>query len=192
MKKGFDYSDRILIAAVLAIGLSGVLAWARSAAATSVTETRRRGAELESALGAQIAAKAEFDHARLESLKADVRRFRSHLGSKEAWQHMTDTLGKRWICEDIAREDSGGYSLQSGSLSMLSPLTADWPQIMDALKTISEMPGVSLVEIRVRSKGGREGRTLESVKIRVAVRSNSEGGKSITLCERNNSGWVRW
>jgi hypothetical protein len=125
----------------------------------------------ENDLLAQIAAKSGFDRPAMEALRARVGRFRIHLGPDGSWDRAVRLMGKAWAADAGAREDREGYSVQAGTFRLQSPATNDWPQIVDAVRALGQIPGVGVIGFEMRTSGERERRSVELVEILVAVQT---------------------
>jgi hypothetical protein len=54
---------------------------------------------------------------------------------------------------------------------MRSPATTDWPDIVDAVKDLEDCPGVRIIEFEMKTSGDRERRSVDLVKIVVAIQT---------------------
>lgn len=136
---------------------------------------RRENAELEGTLAAQIASLPRCESADVDALRTRVRSFRNRLGPPDAWDRLLARLGRDWKGSPDPRQHRSGYALQAGSLELPSASTADWPAILDAVRTIEEAPGVGVVAFEMRTGGDRIRRSVDLVRVRVALQTEPRG-----------------
>lgn len=120
-------------------------------------------------LKTQITAKSGCDLADLIALRSIVGRFRVQLGPSDSWDRLSVQFGKEWSAEGISRDDWDGYSVQVGALRMRSPATSDWPDIIEAVRTLEGTPGVRITGFEMKTSGEHERRSVDLVRIAVAI-----------------------
>ena len=69
--------------------------------------------------------------------------------------------------------------MQFGTFRLISPVLADWPEIVETLGDSEALPGVGITGIEMRTSGGVERRSLDLVTVRVAVQMSRRGGNSV-------------
>jgi hypothetical protein len=147
------------------------MALVRHHLASEWDEQLHRTADLEGALSRQIAARSDCRDSDLDELRARVGTFRDQLGPEDAWEHLVRQFGNGWTAEARPRDDRDGYSFQIGTFVKLSPATSDWPAIVELVKTAEHIPGVGIAGFEMKSSGSRERRTVDLVRIVVAIHS---------------------
>ena len=169
MRRGFAVGRPLLAGALGALG-AGCAAFVlhRSLVGQSATRLRAAG-EAEAGLASAIAGLHAFGDPELASLRARVTRFRNGLGSPDTWTRAVQLFGPSWNAEAGSRMEKAAYSVQPGVFYLAKPAVADWPSIVDAVGAAEGLPGVEVVAIEMRSSGDRERRTLDLVKVAVAV-----------------------
>jgi hypothetical protein len=171
MIRGVSYSR--WSAAVSAAGIGAALL----AVLIHNHDVRSRSARLsevagrESDLLAQIGAKSGFDQTSMDALRAKVNRFRVRLGPEGSWDRAVRLMGKAWAAFAEPRDDREGFSVQTGTFRLESPATDDWPQIVEAVKGLEQIPGVGVIGFEMRTSGDRERRSVDLVKVLVAVQT---------------------
>jgi hypothetical protein len=125
----------------------------------------------QSDLVAKIAVKSSFEQSALDALRNKVNRFRLDLGPEGSWDRAVRLLGKAWAANAGTRDEREGYSVQKGSFSLQSPATNDWPQIIEAVKSLGQIPGVCIIGFEMKTGGDRVRRSVDLVKIVVAVQT---------------------
>jgi hypothetical protein len=119
---------------------------------------------------------SEFEGERLESLRSRVRRALLQLGTEDTWERLVRRFGERWTVEQGPRDERNGSSVQLGTFRLKSPVLADWPGIIETLGDSEAIPGVGITGIEMRTSGGTERRSLDSVTVRVSVQMRRRGG----------------
>jgi hypothetical protein len=175
MIRGVTYSDRLLALCIAAVGAVCAMAWLRQHLEGDWLEQRRRAADLEGVLSRQVTAMSDCDDSHLNALRALVDRFRGQLGTEDPWGRLVLLFGKDWTAEPGPRDQGAGYLTQIGTFVMLAPSVSDWPGIVDAVRSAEQLPGVGIAGLEMRSTGDRDHRSLETVKIVVAIRSRLSG-----------------
>jgi hypothetical protein len=169
MIRGVAYSRRHAVAC--AISVFAVL----SAAIIHHHIERERFAGLaqidfmERDLTRQIASKSDCEQANLDALRTRAGRFRIRMGTEDCWDRLVRQFGKAWKTEVGTRDERGGYAVQVGAFQMRSPAATDWPDIVAAVKVLEDCPGVRIVEFEMTTSGDRERRSVDLVKIVVAM-----------------------
>lgn len=163
-------------AALGAAGLAGALVMALVHHALGERRSRwlQEAQERENEVAALIAACGGSDAASLEALRDRVRGFRTRLGPTDTWDRILAQLGAGWRGEPGSREDRGGYAFQEAALSLRSPTTSDWPEILGAVGALEHTPGVSVVGFEMDTSGDRLRRSVDRVKVTVALQTTRE------------------
>jgi hypothetical protein len=125
--------------------------------------------EAEAQLAATIAGMRAFSDLELATLRARVTRFRNGLGSPDSWSRAVRLFGAAWNSEAGQRTEKAAYSLQPGVFYLAKPAIADWPSVVEAVGAAEGLPGVEVVAVEMKSSGDRERRTLDLVKVAVAI-----------------------
>jgi hypothetical protein len=169
MKRGISYTKSFAIASATATLASCAVLWMHASINARILEQRRSALEIDSRVSAQIAAKSEFNGERLKDLRAKVNNIRIHLGAEGTWERITREIEKTWIIEGGLIDERGGYSIQYRNLKLRRPLVADWPNVVQTVKDLEALPGVSVAELEIRTSGGRDGRSMDLVRIQLAL-----------------------
>jgi hypothetical protein len=140
-----------------------------------IAERRLRASAQEASISRQIAEKIMYDDGRLRELRERVSRFRVTLGGEGTWDSLVRRLGNGWSAESGPMEDRGGYSVQYGTIKLLSHTVSEWPRIVEAVRDTEAMPGVGVAELEMKASGDRERRSLDLVRILVAVQTSRAG-----------------
>jgi len=151
------------------------MAWLRHHMAGEWLEQRRRAAELEDAINKQVAAMSDCDDPHLNALRMLAGRLRGQLGTDDAWGRLVLLFGRDWTAEAGPKEQRAGYSTQTGSFVRLAPSPSDWPGVVNVVRSAEQLPGVGIAGIEMRSSGDRERRSLDIVKIAVAIHCRLPG-----------------
>jgi hypothetical protein len=173
--RGVTYSRGPLVLCLAAVGSACAMIWLRHNTAGDWMEQRRRSAELEGALIKRVAALSDCVVPHLNALHALVGRLRGQLGTEDLWARLVLLFGKDWSAEPGAKEQRTGYSTQTGTFVRLAPKAADWPRIVDVVRSAEQLPGVGIAWLEMRSSGDREHRSLDVVKIAVAINCRLPG-----------------
>jgi hypothetical protein len=171
MIRGVVYSKHLLVVSAIGIAAACTMALVRYHVASEWKERLRRISDLEALLSKQIAARSDCRDIVLNTLRARVGTFRSQLGSENAWECLVRQFGNGWTAEAGPRDGRDGYSVQIGTLIMLSPIASDWPAIVESIRTAEQLSGVRIARIEMKSSGSREHRVVDLVKIVVAIQS---------------------
>jgi hypothetical protein len=173
MIRGVSFSRVLAAAGSAAIVAACATLWLRLEVNSEDLEHRRLASGLEASLSAQISAKAVYDDARLEAMRSRVGRFRLQLGTNDTWDRLVRGFGEGWKAEVGPRDERNGFSIQYGVFRLKSPALADWPEIVERLKDSEALPGVGIVEFEMKTSGSREQRSLDMVRILVAVQTRT-------------------
>ena len=175
MIRGLVFSRVLAAASSAAIAAACAMFWTLAELQSKNSEHQRRASGIEAGLSAQIAAKSEFERDRLEALRIRVGLFRVHLGTANTWDRLVKRFGAGWTIEAGPSEDRNGCSVQYGVFSLKSPELSDWPGIIEILKDSEGLPGVGIVEFEMKTSGNLERRSLDLVRIHVAVQTGRKG-----------------
>jgi hypothetical protein len=154
------------------------MTWRHHGLAARISEERSRAATVEANLNAEIAANSMYDSTSLTALRDRVGRSRIRLGDEATWGRLAGRFGEGWTVEAGAADEKGEHSIQYGTIRLQSPSVADWPKIVEAVADLEAMPGVGIAELEMTSSGGRDRRSLDLVRILVAVHTKRSGSKS--------------
>jgi hypothetical protein len=179
MIRGIQYSRPLVAAGAVAVVASCTMIWLSLELNAKISEQRRRASSLEASLSGQIAAKSVYESEDLDALRDKVGRFRVRLGSEGTWERLVRQFGDGWTAESGPKDDKNGYCIQYGTFKLLSPAVADWPKIIEAVKDSEAIPGVGVAEIEMKSSGGHDRRSLDLVRILVAVQTSRTGLKPV-------------
>ena len=171
MIRGVQYSLPLAAAGAAALVAVGSMMWLRLGLSSEIVEQRRLASVAETSLSSQIAAKSMYERERLEELREQIGRFRVRLGADGTWDSVVSRIGLGWYAEPGTRNERGTYSIQYGTLKLMSPTVADWPRVIEAVGESEAIPGVGIAEIEIKASGVRGQRTLELVRILVAVQT---------------------
>lgn len=171
MIRGVQYSLPFAAVGVAALAATGSMIWLRFDLEARIAGQRRRASIAEASLSSQIAAKSMYERECLETLHSQVSRFRERLGTDGTWERAVGQFGSGWNAELGARDDRSGYSIQYGTLRLISPTLADWPRIIGAVRDSEAIPGVGIAEIEMKASGSRGQRTLDLVRILLAIKT---------------------
>jgi hypothetical protein len=172
MRVGFKYSKLHIAAAAAGTGAACAAVWLHIVLGGETVEERRRGQDSEGSLTAQIAAKSMYGNARLSALRDEVARSSAQLGGKGSWESLVGRLGNAWACETETVEGMDAYPVRYGTFRLASPAVADWSAIVEAVGNSEAIPGVGIAEIEMKSSGDRTRRSLDLVRIQVAVQTS--------------------
>lgn len=172
MIRGIEYSKPLAAACATAIIASCTMAWLRVGLNAKISEQRRRASTLESNLTGQMEAKSEYDDENLNALRERVGRLRTQLGPDGTWERVAGQFGDGWKSEPGPSDDKNGYSVRYGTFKLLSPAVTDWAKIVEAVRNSEAIPGVAIAEFEMKTSGGRDRRSLDLVRILVAVRTS--------------------
>jgi len=171
MTRGVAYSRRYAALSLVALGAAFAMAWLHHHVNGEKIEQRRGAAAFEADLGRRIAARSDCDDPSLRGLRARVGRFREELGPEDAWERLVVKFGRGWTAEAGSRDEKDGYTFQAGTLLLLSSAPSDWPAIVEAVGVAEQLPGVGFSGFEMKSSGDTEHRSLDLVKIVVAIHS---------------------
>jgi hypothetical protein len=179
MKEGVVYSGRLAILCGAALGAAILMAWLRQDLKGVRTAKLRVDARLEAELSRQIAARSDCEESDLEALRTRVDRLRIFLGPKGTWEVLVRQFGKSWTAQAGPKSDCEGYSVQTGTLRLLSPTLADWSKTIDVLTASELLPGVGITGFEMRTSGNRERRSVDLVKVDVEIHTRRSENISV-------------
>ncbi len=174
MNRGFSCSKGAAAFAAAAFVAVGALLWIRSVVDSRATALRGAAAARDAELSSQIAARSDCSAASLEELRRQARQYRSHLGPPQAKEGVARLFGSRWNASDEETSENGERETVARRFSMVSPTAADWPEILETVRGLEEIPGASVVELAIKADAGREHQGLEYVRLAVSVRTRRE------------------
>ncbi len=173
MIKSATYSKRM--AAVCLVGLGA--AASISCLSRHITSTRNHQLRSllvsEGELSRQIAALSEFGDANLASLRSTVVRLRLPVGAKDQSETLVKGFGDSWTHESGGAETKDGISLKTDIFKKLSPEPSDWWKTVETLRSLEEVPGITIVSFEMRTSGDRNHRSVDI--LRVMVESRTRG-----------------
>jgi hypothetical protein len=172
MKRGVVFSKAAAAAALCGLGMAGAAEAAHRHLASQAGEALRSNQAAETALASAIGGLAAFGDSERASLRARVDRFRDGLGGGDSWSRLSRQFGERWAAEARPRERKSAYSIQTGSFYLNKPSLGDWPSIVDAVGAAEVLPGVEILAVEMRSSGDRDRRSLDLVKVAVAIHAH--------------------
>jgi hypothetical protein len=172
MMRGFAYSQKLLALAGATVGAAFVTALLHHHVFGERIGRRIRAENLEGSLTKQINGMSEFDDSKLDALRAWVGRFRNQLGAEDSWERLVLQFGKDWDAQAGPKDERAGYSFQTGTFLLQSPVPSDWPRIVDAVSAAEQLRGVGIARFEMKASGDREHRTLDLVKIVVEIRAS--------------------
>ena len=171
MIRAVAYSKSRAFACAAGVGALLAVCAVRHHVASLRSSWLRLTAGKEGALCAEIAGLGAYESPCLENLRRQVRGFRTNLGAPDTWERLAGLLGKAWTTEPGRREDRDGYSVSVGTVALTAPATSDWPQIVDAVRAVEQVPGVGVVGFEMRTSGDREHRVVDLVKVIVSTQT---------------------
>jgi hypothetical protein len=177
MIRGVQYSRPAAIGAAAAAVAVGAVTWQHHALGARILEQRARAAAVEERLNGEIAANSMYESDRLTALRDQVGRSRIRLGDAATWGRIAGRFGEGWTLETGAIDEKGDHSIQYGTIRLPSPSVADWPKIVEAVTDLEAIPGVGIAEFEMTSSGGRDRRSMDLVRILVAVHTRRTGSK---------------
>jgi hypothetical protein len=180
MTRGITYSKPLAGAAVAALVVAGALFCMREANAANRAGLRRHAESDERALEAQVSAMSAFEDENVAALRARVGRLRLQLGPDGTWERLVSRLGAGWGSEAGTREDKAGYSIQTGTVSVLSRGVDEWPAIVEAVGQMEAMPGVGIAEFEMKTSGSGDRRTLDTARMLVVIQTTRTGSTAIS------------
>jgi hypothetical protein len=169
VKRGVAFSRPLLVAALAGVGAAAAMAALHRHLVGEADERRRDGEQAQAALASAIAGMYDCGDPDLAALRARVARFRGGLGSEDSWARLARQFGARWNAEEGVSDAKAGYSIQPGVFFLASPAPSDWPTILETVGAAESQPGVEIVAIEMKSSGDKERRSLDLVKIAVAI-----------------------
>jgi hypothetical protein len=172
MIKGVQYSKALAGCAAVSVIAACAMSWRHLELGADIAQQRRRAADAESKLTSEIAGKSMYEGESLDALRDQVGRTRIQLGDAGTWSRLVRQFGDGWSAESGPTEDKGGYEIRYGTIRLLAPSVADWPKIVEAVRDSEAMRGVGIAEFEMRTSGDRDRRSLDLVRILVAVQSS--------------------
>ncbi len=173
MIRGFQYSLSLATLGGAALVAMSAMTWLHFQLNAENHEQRQRATIAEANLSAQIAAKSMYERENLEALRERVGQLKIRLGTDGTWERVVGQFGPGWNSQLGTKDERGIYSIQYGTLEMVSPSPSDWPRIVEAVKASEAIPGVGIAELEMRASGGLGKRTLDVVRILVAVQTRA-------------------
>jgi hypothetical protein len=170
MTRGVAYSKPLAVAAMIALGAAGTMLWARLATEAGLSKLRRDSAADKRALQTRIAAMSDCETENVDSLRREVSRFRVNLAAFGTWESLASSLGPK--------EERNGYSIQLGTLRLLSHAVGEWPEIVSTVGRLEALPGVGIAELEMKTSGTGDRRSLETTRILVVIQASREAAKS--------------
>lgn len=175
MTRGVAYSRHALALGSAGLGVAWAMVLVHHLVAAVRTEHWRRAAELEGSLTKQVAARSDYEDSKLDAQRARVGSFRSRLAPGNTWDSLVRLFGKGWTAEPGPSDVREGFSLQAGTFILVSPAASDWPQIVEAVEAAEQRTGVGIASFEMKSSGNAERRTVDLVKIVVAIHARPRG-----------------
>jgi hypothetical protein len=180
MIRGIAYTKPLAAAAVAALAAAGGLFWMRTANAADRAGLRLRAESEERTLQARVSAMSAFDSKNVDELRTQVSRLRKQLGTKGAWERIVTRLGVGWASEAATKEDKAGYSVQTGTFSVLSHGVDEWPAIVETVGQLEAIPGVGIAGFEMNTSGSGDRRTLDTARMLVVVQTSRPAPTPIT------------
>jgi hypothetical protein len=178
MIRGVQYSKPLAAGGAAAVIAASMLIWQHHELSANISEQRRRAEVAESNLESEVAAKSMYESEYLDALRDQMRRSRVQLGDEGTWGRLVRRLGDRWSAEPGQTDEKGGQSTRYGTMRLLSPTVTDWEKIVEAVTNSEETPGVGIAELEMKTSGSRDHRTLDLVRILVAIQTSRTGENS--------------
>jgi hypothetical protein len=178
MTRGVTYSKPLAVAAMIALGAAGTMLSARLATEARLSKLQRDSAADERALQTRIAAMSDYETENVASLRREVSRFRVNLAAFGTWESLVASLGSAWDCEPGPKDERNGYSIQLGTLRLLSHAVGEWPEIVNTVGRLEALPGVGIAELEMKTSGTGDRRSLETTRILVVIQASREAAKS--------------
>jgi hypothetical protein len=157
------------------------MSWRHLDLKANIAQQRRLAAVAEAKLTSEITAKSMYEGESLDALREQVGRSRVQLGDPGTWGRLVRQFGDGWTAESGPTEDRGGYVIRYGTVRLLAPSVTDWPRIVEAVKDSEAMRGVGIAEFEMRASGDRDRRSLDLVRILVAVQSSRTESTTATV-----------
>lgn len=175
MIRGVAYSKKLSVLCAIGIGAALTTVWIRYQLTSDWLEQMSRAAESEGVLIKQIATMSDYNDSNLRALRLQIGRFRGQLGQEDLWKCLVLQFGKDWTSKVGPKEERTGYSFQIGTFIRVSPSASDWPRIVEVVKAAEHIPGVGIAGFEMKSSGDREHRSVDVVKVVLAIRSRQPG-----------------
>lgn len=166
---GVAYSSRWTLAALL--GLSAALC---GGFARHIT-LERREARLAESISQEhrvellISELPNCKESDLAALRKKVTRFHAQLGSEGLWNHVIALFASGWIVNSSQPERMTGYSVQEGTMVMISPCTSDWTAITRMIVAVEKMSGVQVIKFAMNTSGDKERRSVDLVELKLLI-----------------------
>jgi hypothetical protein len=151
MIRGIAYSRSRAVASGIAVAAMVAVLALRIGTARTLRGERASGVAVDRDLASRIDALSPYDDRHLALLREKVSRFRVRLGQFGSWDRIVARMGERWSMEPGEAADRGDYSVQSGTFRMKSAFAADWPEILDVVGFVEDLPGAGIGELEIRS-----------------------------------------
>lgn len=171
MIRGVIFSKSRAAASSTGMAAAFAMVWLQHHSSGISHEHFRRNAELELNLVGQIETLSGFEDRDLEALRAQVSKFRVQLGPEDEWERLVSQLGRDWNAILGQMADKDGYTTKVGTFRLLSPVTSDWPRIIDAIGVLEQIPGSGIVGFQMKTSGDQLHRSVDLVRIDVAIQS---------------------
>lgn len=175
MIRGVQYSKPLAAGAAAVAIASSMLIWQHHELGAKISEQRRNAAIAESNLESEVAAKSMYESEYLNALRDQMSRSRVQLGDEGTWGRLVRRLGDRWSAEPGQMDGKGGQSIRYGTMRLLLPTVTDWAKIVEAVTNSEEIPGVGIAELEMKTSGSRDRRTLDLVRILIAIQTRRTG-----------------
>jgi len=175
MIKGVQYSKPLAAGGAAAVIAAFVAIWQHFELGANISEQGRSAAIAESNLRSEVAAKSMFESEDLKALRDRMSRSRIQFGDEGTWGRLVRRVGDRWSAEAGPTDDKGGTSTRYGTIRLLSPSVTDWARIVEAVTDSEETPGVGVAEFEMRTSGSRDRRSLDLVRILIAIQTSRVG-----------------
>jgi len=169
MVKGVAYSKPWALAALVGILVAASAGVWRAAVRTDVTretdaENRRRRERLQT-----IAHLAPFDDGQLALARRRAREHPARFAVDADWDRWVAGLGGDWQISPREIVIHPSYTVSKATARLIAPSVGDWSRIVAAVGEIERRPGFGVVEIELASSGDRRRRTMETVRLVVAM-----------------------
>lgn len=171
MTRGLIFSKPLAVAGAAALIAASAMLWVRSSTQADLVALRRDGETAQRDLRNRVDSMSAFENDNLESLRRRVGRFRMHLGTEGTWDGLVRALGNGWSAEIGPRDDRGAYSVQLGTLTLVSHAVGEWPAIVGAAGQLEAMPGVGIAEFEMKTSGSGDRRSLDTARMVVVIQT---------------------
>jgi hypothetical protein len=171
MIKGITYSKRVAVTCTMVLGAAMLISWLSQKFAAAQDQRLRSTLNLEEQLSRQVAALSEFGDRNLAGLRSYVSHFQLLLGSKDQKETVVRTFGASWARDSGSVEEKEGYSLSTDIYRKVSPALSDWQRTVDILRSLEEVPGVSVTGFEMSTSGDRNQRSVDVLRVKVETRT---------------------